>query len=117
MKEYRAFAVYRQELRPSRNGGYIWEIHVVDCSNPNLCYHTYVNEENRNYKFWRQVTENPHKGIFLETERLRMKPQVPGQINADTVFDVTVCDPLALADHLSELWRARGNNTYRSLFN
>jgi len=116
MKQYRAFAVYFQELRPSRNGGYIWELHLVDCANPNICYHTWINEDNRNYQHWRRVIENPTKGIFLETERLRMRDLVPGQINADTVFDITLCDCDALADHLASIWHAPGTTTYRELF-
>lgn len=104
MKEYRAFAVYKQEQRPSRWGGYVWELHLVDIRSPQICYHTYISEENRNYRHWRKVIENPHRGVFLETDRLRMKTRTPGQVNADTVFEVTVLDAEVLADQISRVW-------------
>lgn len=104
-KEYRAFAVYKQELIPSRWGGTVWELHLADITDPNINYNTYISEENRNYVNWHKVIENPNKGIFLETERLRMKRQ--GQVNADTVFEVTVTDADQLADQLAIAWNCR----------
>ena len=116
-KEYRAFAVYKQEQRPSRWGGTVWELHLVDITNPIINYHTYISEENRNYQHWRKVIENPHKGIFLETERLRMKAKTPGQVNADTIFEVSITDADQLADQLAVVWnRPQGPNQYRNLF-
>lgn len=116
MKEYRAFAVYKQEQRPSRWGGTVWELHLADINNPMINYHTYISEDNRNYRHWAKVIENPTKGIFLETERLRMKTKTPGQVNADTVFDVTVLEADRLADQLAIVWGCEQKNRFNQLF-
>ena len=113
--EHKAFVVYKQEERPSKWGGTVWELHLADLSNPNINYHTYISRENRNYKNWSQVIENPTKGIVLETSRLRMKHI--GQVNADTFFDITVADAELLADQLANIWGCRPTgSSYQDLF-
>lgn len=76
------FYIVTQEDQPSRHGGYITEIKMLNLRNGQE-YHTYVDESNRNYKYWRDIVQHPFEGYVIRN--LKQKSQRdPGLISADS---------------------------------
>ena len=76
------FYVVSQEDQPSRHGGYITEIKMINLRNGQE-YHTYVDEKNRNYKYWYDIVQHPLEGFVIRN--LKQKNQKdPRLISADS---------------------------------
>tara|TARA_R110000803_G_scaffold105679_1_gene173891 strand:- start:681 stop:1043 length:363 start_codon:yes stop_codon:yes gene_type:complete len=64
------FYIVEQEVMPSRHGGYITEIKMISMQNGEY-YHTYVDENNRNYKHWYEYTNHPQAGYIISNLKLK----------------------------------------------
>ena len=58
------FYIVCQEDQPSRHGGYITEIKMINLTT-GLEFHTYVDENNRNYKYWHDIVNHPLSGFVV----------------------------------------------------
>ena len=64
------FYIVCQEDQPSRHGGYITEIKFISLKNGQE-YHTYVDENNRNYKNWYEIVQHPQSGYVVNNLKLK----------------------------------------------
>jgi hypothetical protein len=84
------FYIVSQEDQPSRHGGYITEIKFISLGNGQE-YHTYVDENNRNYKYWYDIVQHPLMGWVITN--LKQKSQRDSRlISADSRPKTFVCE-------------------------
>ena len=64
------FYIVEQEEMPSKHGGYITEIKMIDMQHGQY-YHTYIDEKNRNYKHWHDYLNHPLAGYIIGNLKLK----------------------------------------------
>ena len=84
----RLYYVVSQKDHPSRHGGYVTRIDLVDLESGQAAK-TYVAESNRNYRHWHQIVNSPEGGFIIYN--LKMKKQ--GLVSADSRPRIEVAKP------------------------
>ena len=73
------YYIVSQEDQPSRHGGYITEIKMINL-NTGQEAKTYIDERNRNYRYWHDIVNHPGSGFIID----RLKLKKPGLVSADS---------------------------------
>ena len=73
------YYVVSQEDQPSRHGGYITEIKMINL-NTGQEAKTYIDERNRNYRYWHEIVNHPAAGFIIDHLKLKR----PGLVSADS---------------------------------
>jgi hypothetical protein len=105
-------AVFKQEIKKSIHGGQVWHIHAIDIETRRE-YITYLDPNNKNWRNWLPLTDNPQKGVIFEVDGdIRTKKNHPVIIDADIRPTFTVTSPRELADMLKAFWGVTDRNTF-----
>ena len=77
--EEQMYYIVSQEDQPSRHGGYITVIKMINLHTGEEAK-TYIDERNRNYRNWHEIVNHPGWGFVIDHLKLKR----PGLISADS---------------------------------
>jgi hypothetical protein len=98
-------AIAEIKKKPSRHGGRIYIVTLIGLEDRGI-YETYIDPENRNYKFWRHIIENPGRGYIVSGARLADRKIRPNLVTADSeiIIERETFSTAELAEAIEALW-------------
>lgn len=92
------YIVLKQHPMTSKHGGRVF--HVILAGAQDRCeYHTYIDPNNRNYKYWARVVENPESGFVIKGCQIKREELISADSRITIVWQTDRAD-----DVLDELW-------------
>lgn len=91
--------------RPSKHGGDIWVVELIGLEDRRV-YQTYIDANNRNYRHWARVIENPDRGYILSNLKHKVSAQGRTLVSADSqvIIEREANDPDQLAEAVQQIW-------------
>jgi len=110
----------QRTFRSHNHGQPVTEIILIGCKD-RCQYKTYVDIQNKNYKFWQHIVNNPKSGFVIRN--LNIKDVKKYLISADSqpIIEIQADTQEELFTELMDIWqeedRKQNSDKFRDLFN
>jgi hypothetical protein len=96
------YIVLKQHPMTSKHGGKVFHVTLVGAQD--RCeYHTYIDPNNRNYKYWARVVENPSDGFVIRGCQIKKEELISADSRITIVWQTD--DANVVFDELYDIWR------------
>ena len=101
------YIVLKQHPMKSKHGGIVYHITLVGAQD-RLEYHTYIDPDNRNYKYWYRLVNSPNDGFVIKNCQIKRE----GLISADSRITIVwqTDNPNDIFDELYAIWQEQDQN-------
>lgn len=101
MSQY--YTIVKQKQIMSKYGNNVMEITLVGLKD-RITYRTFVDPQNRNFKYWSEIIHNPSHGYLLSN--LQIKDTTKALISADSHVEILFVsdNPQDIYDEVLALW-------------
>ena len=96
------YIVLRQHPMTSKHGGRVFHVTLVGAQD-RLEYHTYIDPNNRNYKYWSRVVEHPSNGFVIKGCQIKKDELISADSRITIVWQTD--DANDVFNELYDIWR------------
>ena len=101
------YIVLKQHPMTSKHGGKIFHVTLVGAID-RMQYHTYIDPNNRNYKYWARVVENPDNGFVIKGCQIKKEDLISADSRITVVWQTD--DANDVFDELYDIWQEQDAN-------
>lgn len=109
----------QRTIRSKSHGHPITEITLIGCSD-RCQYKTYIDIQNKNYRNWQHIVNNPKKGFALGNLIIKNSSKYLISADSELTIDIKSDRPEQLLSELYEIWieqdQKKNTNKFRDLF-
>lgn len=96
------YIVLKQHPMKSKHGGTVHHITLVGVLD-RMQYHTYIDPDNRNYKYWYRLINNPQDGFVIKNCQIKRDDLISADSRISIVWQTDNANDIF--DELYDIWQ------------